>query len=152
MQNAAARAYFQTRVNTTTQEEVVILLFEAAIKYLKQAKEKIKEKNYAEKGILISKALDIISELDASLNIEKGGDIAKNLHNLYFYCQTRLLTANLKLDCDIIDEVIHILKQIGSAFAEIVQKSDYSPRLKPGASRRYARDCSPSLKIFSAAL
>ena len=125
MQNAAARAYFQTRVNTTTQEEVIILLFEAAIKYLKQAKEKIKEKNYAEKGLLISRTLDIISELDGSLNIEKGGDIARNLHNLYVYCQSRLLVANLKLKCDIIDEVIHILKQIGSAFAEIVQKNKF---------------------------
>ena len=126
MQNAAARAYFQTRVNTTTQQEVIILLFEAAIKYLKQAKEKIKEKNYAEKGLLISRTLDIISELDGSLNIEKGGDIARNLHNLYVYCQSRLLVANLKLKCDIIDEVIHILKQIGSAFAEIVQKNKFS--------------------------
>ena len=126
MQNAAARAYFQTRVNTTTQEEVIILLFEAAIKYLKQAKEKIKEKNYAEKGLLIYRTLDIISELDGSLNIEKGGDIARNLHNLYVYCQSRLLVANLKLKCDIIDEVIHILKQIGSAFAEIVQKNKFS--------------------------
>ena len=122
MQNAA-RAYFQTKVNTTTQEEVVILLFEAAIKFLQQAKKKIEEKNYAEKGILISKALDIISELDGSLNTERGGEIATNLHNLYYYCQTRLLIANLKLDRGIIDEVIEILKKIGSAFAEIIQKN-----------------------------
>ncbi|WP_457571513.1 flagellar export chaperone FliS [Desulfovulcanus sp.] len=120
---SAARAYLQTKVNTTTQEELVVLLFEAAIKFLQQAKEKIKENDFAEKGILISKALDIISELDASLNPEKGGEIAKNLHSLYFYCQTRLLIANLKLDCGIIDEVIDILKKIGSAFAEIIQKN-----------------------------
>ena len=120
---SAARAYFQTKVNTTTQEELVILLFEAAIRFLQQAKEKIEEKKYAEKGILISRALDIISELDASLNTERGGEIATNLHNLYYYCQTRLLIANLKLDCGIIDEVIEILKKIGSAFAEIIQKN-----------------------------
>jgi flagellar protein FliS len=119
----AARAYFQTKVNTTTQEELVILLFEAAIRFLQQAKEKIEEKKYAEKGILISRALDIISELDASLNIEKGGEIAKNLHSLYYYCQTRLLVANMNMDCKIIDEVIQILKKIGSAFAEIIEKN-----------------------------
>ena len=101
----------------------MILLFEAAIKFLQQAKKKIEEKNYAEKGILISKALDIISELDGSLNTERGGEIATNLHNLYYYCQTRLLIANLKLDRGIIDEVIEILKKIGSAFAEIMQKN-----------------------------
>lgn len=116
-----AQNYLQVQVNTTSQEELVVLIFEAAIKYLEQAKEKIKEKDYAQKGILISKALDCIAELDSSLNMEKGGDIAKNLHSLYFYCQTKLLMANLKMDISLIDEVITILKKIGSAFAEVIK-------------------------------
>ncbi|HCO12358.1 MAG TPA: flagellar export chaperone FliS [Desulfonauticus sp.] len=118
-----AQNYLKVQVNTTSQEELVVLIFEAAIKYLEQAKEKIKEKDYAQKGILISKALDCIAELDSSLNMEKGGEIAKNLHALYFYCQSKLLMANLKLDCQVIDEVIGILRKIGSAFAEITQSS-----------------------------
>ncbi len=120
MHSSAARAYFSTKVNTTSREEIVVLLYEAAIKFLEQAKIKIREKDYQEKGNAISKALDIISELDSSLNVEKGGDLAQNLHSMYLFCQSRLLMANLKMDIQIIDEVISMLKGVGSAFAEII--------------------------------
>ncbi len=126
MQYNAAQAYFKTQVTTTTQEELVIMLYDAAIKFLTRAKIKIEEKDMAQKGILISKALDIIAELDGSLNVKHGGELAQNLHSMYFYCNARLLKANIKLDTAIIDEVIHILSEFRSAFAEIL------PGFKPG--------------------
>ena len=116
----AAHAYLQTQVSTTTQGDLLLLLYDGAIKFLKQAKEKIREKNYAEKGLLISRAIDVISELDASLNPQKGGDLADNLHNLYFFCNTRLLKANLKMDIGLIDEVVKILTGLRGAFAQIL--------------------------------
>ena len=68
----AAQAYFQTQVATTSQADLLLLLYEGAIKFLKMAKVKIDERDYAEKGILISKAMDVIAELDSSLNVQKG--------------------------------------------------------------------------------
>jgi flagellar protein FliS len=115
----AAKAYFQTQVNTTSQGDLLLMLYDGAIKYLRQAKVKIEEKDYAEKGILISKAIDVVGELASSLNAEKGGDLAQNLNKLYFYCNTRLLQANLKMDTGLIDEVIRILEGLRSAFAQI---------------------------------
>ncbi len=128
MQHNAAQAYFKTQVTTTSQEELVIMLYDAAIKFLTRAKIKIQEKDMAQKGILISKALDVIAELDSSLNAKQGGDLAKNLHSMYVYCNARLLKANIKLDTEIIDEVIHILNEFRSAFAEIL------PGFKPDQS------------------
>lgn len=118
MQNAA-KAYLKTQVNTVSPGKLLILLYDAAIKFLNQSKEKMVEKDYAAKGILISKAIDVISELDESLNAQKGGQIAENLHGLYFYCNTRLLQANMSMDPKIIDEVLNILESIKSAFLEI---------------------------------
>ncbi|WP_084448316.1 flagellar export chaperone FliS [Desulfovibrio inopinatus] len=115
----AATAYLQTQVSSTSQGDLLILLYEAAIKFLKQAKEKIAERDYAAKGIRISKALDVINELQGSLNTQKGGDLAENLSRLYFYCSTKLLQANLKLDVNIIDEVITILSELHDAFVQI---------------------------------
>ena len=115
----AARAYLQTQVTTTNPGDVVVLLYGGAIKFLQQAKQKMKERDMEQKGLLISKALDIIGELEASLNTQKGGDLGENLHKLYFYCNTRLLMANLKLDPKLIDEVITILSGLKSAFEEI---------------------------------
>lgn len=115
---SAARSYFQTQVSTTTQGDLLIMLFDAALKFLRQAKEKIAEKNYAQKGILISKALDILSELQGTLNAQKGGELADRLQKLYFFCSTRLLAANLKMDATKIDEVMHILEGLRDAFHE----------------------------------
>ena len=115
---SAARSYFQTQVATTTQGDLLIMLFDAALKFLRQAKEKIAARDYAQKGILISKALDILSELQGTLNAQKGGELADRLQKLYFFCSTRLLAANLKLDVSKIDEVMHILTGLRDAFNE----------------------------------
>lgn len=120
----AQQAYLQTQVTTTSQGEMVVMLYDGAIKFLQQAKEKIVERNYAEKGILISKSLDIIAELDASLNVEKGGELSNNLHSLYLYSQGRLLQANLKMDVAIVDEVIKILSSLRGAFAQIINSPE----------------------------
>ena len=130
----AANAYMQTQVTTTTPGHIVIMLYDGAITFLEQAKEEIEAKNVAKKGILISQALDIIAELDGSLNNEKGGEISQNLHRLYMYCNTRLLRANLKMDTAIIDEVIGILSSFRSAFAEI---SKTQPQPTPAREAAY---------------
>ncbi len=120
MQRNAAQAYFQTSVNTTSQEELVIMLYEAAISFLGEAKKKIEEKDFAQKGICISNALDIIAELDSTLNIQKGGELAGNLHDLYLYMRQRLLFANMNLDIAIVDEVIGLMSKLKSAFDDIM--------------------------------
>lgn len=119
MQNAA-HAYLQTQVGTTGRGEIVVMLFDGALRFLAQAREKMEARDMAAKGLLISRALDIINELDSSLNLEAGGDLAQNLHNLYFLCSTRLLQANLKLDFAKLDSVVDTLSGLRSAFAEIL--------------------------------
>ena len=133
----AANAYMQTQVTTTTPGHLVVMLYDGAITFLEQAKEEILARNYAKKGILISQALDIIAELDGSLNTEKGGEIAQNLHKLYIYCNTRLLQANLKMDTGLVDEVIGILSAFRSAFSEISKTQTHPSPPKPAAY--YAR-------------
>lgn len=126
----------QTQVTTTTPGHLVVMLYDGAITFLEQAKEEIKARHYAKKGILISQALDIIAELDSSLNTEKGGEIAHNLHRLYMYCNSRLLMANLKMDTTLIDEVIGILSSFRSAFAEISKTQTQQAPPNPAAYYR----------------
>lgn len=134
MQNAA-HAYLKTQVGTTTQGSLLIMLYDGAIKFLNQAKEKIEARDYAAKGILISKAIDIVAELDGSLNANKGGELADNLHKLYFYCNARLLKANLDLDLKLIDEVIDILDGLRSAFQEVIDSGETGAATAPISSR-----------------
>ncbi len=118
--NKAAQAYFQTGVSTTDQGQLLLLLYDGALKFLQQARIKMLEKDYAAKGILISKVIDIVNELSSTLNLEKGGTLAENLNNLYFLCTTRLLQANLKMNVEQLDNVADILQGLRSAYAEII--------------------------------
>ncbi len=127
----AAKAYFQTQVTTTTQADLLILLYDGAIKYLNQAKACMAERDYANKGMLISRAMDVISELDESLNPEKGGELAANLHQLYFYCNTRLLRANMEMRPEVIDEVVRILDSLRDAFSRIKNAAPEAPAEAP---------------------
>ncbi len=119
MQNAA-HAYLQTQVGTTGRGEIVVMLFDGALRFLAQARDKMLAKDYAGKGVLISRALDIVNELDSSLNMELGGELAKNLHQLYFLCTTRLLQANLKLDMEKLNSVVEILTGLRGAYAQVI--------------------------------
>ncbi len=133
--NTAARAYFKTNISTTDQGHLLIMLYDGALKFLAKAREKIIEKDYAAKGILLSRVIDIITELSGSLNMEKGGSLATNLHNLYILCTARVLQANLKLDLNALDSVVKILEGLRSAYAEILNRPEAKLAVKQIANR-----------------
>jgi len=135
----AAKAYLSTQVTTATQGDLLLMLYDTAIKHLKLAKDKMAQRDYAAKGILITKAIEIVSELHESLNKEKGGEVAKNLSQVYFLCNTRLLQANMEMDQGKIDEVVGIISGLRQAFAQIIPghegmaPASQSAVLRPGA-------------------
>lgn len=128
--NKAANAYFQTKVSTTDQGQLLLMLYDGALRYIAQARDKILAKDYAAKGVLISKVIDIINELSSSLNLEKGGSLATNLNNLYVLCTARLLQANLKMNLESLDSVAQILSGLRDAYAQIVE----TPEAKKAAA------------------
>ena len=119
-----ANAYLATQIKTTSQGELLIMLYDAAIKFLKRAKDEIENKDYAKKGIYISKAMAIIHELVESLNKEKGGDITPNLLSLYQFCISQLIRANIRMDTKRVDDVIRILDGIRSAYVQVVAQEE----------------------------
>ncbi|MEG2172062.1 MAG: flagellar export chaperone FliS [Desulfovibrionaceae bacterium] len=137
----AAQAYFQTKVSTTDQGQLLLMLYDGALNFLQQARDKMIARDYAAKGMLISKAIDIVNELSNTLNLEKGGTLAENLNNLYFLCTARLLQANLKMNLDQLDSVVGILSGLRSAYAQIIETPEaqkagaqIAARMKPDAS------------------
>ena len=73
------------------------------------------------KGKAIGKAVRLIGQLDASLNMEQGGQIAENLHNLYLYMLGRLTSANLHNDAQIVVEVSNLVRKIKTGWDQIVK-------------------------------
>ena len=75
---------------SANQEKTLLMLYEGAMKFIKQAMEAADNKDVAKRGECIGRAYDIIMELTSSLNFEIGGDMAKNLEQLYIYCMEEL--------------------------------------------------------------
>ena len=99
--NSAYAAYQNTGIKTASQGKLVVLLYEGAIKNLKNAlecfnsAEKVEARNIEKFGNYLMKTQDIISELQVSLNMDKGGQIASNLMSLYVYFNQELTSANI---------------------------------------------------------
>ena len=112
-------AYRKTNVETADPKKLVIMCYEGAIFNLKMAKERYIEHNYEAKAAALSKAMLIIGELNSALDMEKGGDISKNLKAIYEYVIRRLTEGDIRKDLSAFDETIGILEELGSAWKEI---------------------------------
>ena len=120
------KEYQQMGVNADLLEadphRVIQLLMEGALSRISLAKSHITEKNFAEKGNCIGKAIDIINCLKSSLDHERGGDISTNLDRLYDYMMRRLYDASKKNNHEMLNEVSKLLANIKSAWDEIPQE------------------------------
>ena len=114
--------YQKVQVTTADRLKLVVMLYDGAISYLKNAIKYLEENDMAGKGIYISKAQDIIDELNNSLNLNEGGEIASTLRKIYNFLYFYLVKANLKKDVKMIQEVIDILSTLREAWDEISKK------------------------------
>jgi flagellar protein FliS len=90
-----ANQYKQMQIKTASKGQILIMLYEAAIKNVKKAALAIDQGDKAGKGVHIGKAHDIINELNNTLNFDVGGEIARDLERLYNFMVEQLVKANL---------------------------------------------------------
>ena len=117
------KQYISTQVSTADRLQLVVMLYDGAITFLNRAKEKMAAQDAAGKGLYLGKALDIIAELNASLNFQEGKEVAANLFHLYNFMTAHLTRANLNWDAAAIDDVIKMLNQLRDAWEDVCQKS-----------------------------
>jgi len=119
----AYQQYKKSSIESSNPNMLIIKLYEGGIKFLNMAEIKMEEKDYQESNNLLIRVQRIILELRYSLDEEKGGELAKNLADLYDYMYGRLITANLEKKIEIIDEVRGLLKELLEAWQEAVKKA-----------------------------
>lgn len=105
-------AYRSTAVTTASKEQVLIMLYEGAIKHLKKASESCQSKDMAAKGVAVGKAHDIINELSNSLDFKVGGDIAQNLERLYSFMIDLVVQGNMNNDPAKFDQARKLLENL----------------------------------------
>lgn len=107
----------------TSPHGLIVMLFDGALLSINLAKAHMHEGKTSAKAESINKAIDIIgSGLRAALNIKEGGELARNLDELYEYVVMLLLKANLNNDTALLDEAYRLLADVGGAWSELGQK------------------------------
>ncbi|HCL98807.1 MAG TPA: flagellar export chaperone FliS [Fervidobacterium sp.] len=115
--------YREQMVMTASPAKLIELLLDKAISVIEDAKALIDEKNFKGANEKIIRAQDIVMELNLSLDVEGGGDIAKNLRALYNYMYRTLVEANIKKDVKKLDEVKTLLSDLLSTWQEAMKKA-----------------------------
>lgn len=103
--------------------ELVQMVLKAILGKLAAAKACIEQTNIPEKGRLISECITLIGSLDESLDMEQGGDISRNLSDLYNFCSGHLIAANVENDTQKLDDVHQIINTIKEAWDEIPKQT-----------------------------
>jgi len=100
------------QVNSTDPMKIILMVYEGAIKFLKKAVEYGEQGDIRNKNIYTNKAADIIVELNNSLNMKAGREIAENLRNMYVLMGRLLIEAITKESVWPLNEVIKILSEL----------------------------------------
>jgi flagellar protein FliS len=108
-------------IRTASPEKLVVLLYEGAMQQARRARALHDAGKMGERGAAISRALAIVAELQQSLDLEAGGEIARNLRALYFFVTDRLLEANVTNRCEALDEALQVLGTLHEAWAEVAR-------------------------------
>ena len=134
-QNAYA-AYQKTNVNTASQGRLVVLLYEGAVKNLKAAlnlfdsNDKLKPGDIEQFGIHLQKTQAIFTELQVSLDMEKGGDIARNLMSLYVFFNEELMDATISHNKEKIESVLKMADDLAESWRIIANSTANAPAAK----------------------
>ena len=114
-----AQAYVTTQISTASSVQVVVLLYDGAISSMKLAQEGIVALNFHDKARFLDRALRVVGELSASLNMEEGGVIAKDLQRVYEYIQFEVTQANLKNEPGPLEGPIRCMSAIRESWQEL---------------------------------
>ena len=127
-------AYKKASVNTLDQTKLIIMLYDGAIKNASFAVEHMKSGQIEKVHDCLIKTKNIVTELIATLNMDRGGDIANNLQSLYSYMFSQLIEANMNKKTEPVVVVIDLLKELRAAWTQInsKKKNDAKRQNTPG--------------------
>jgi flagellar protein FliS len=136
-------AYRETAARATSPVGRVILLYEQAIQDLGGAISALAAQDIEQRTRLLSHALLVIGQLQACLDLERGGEVASNLDRFYDLVRQRLLDAQLQASPVILREQMDLLLSVRSAWIEVEQHERQSAAPPPAAANAPAE---PSAK------
>ena len=123
----AYQVYRQMQAQTAAPGELVVMLYQGAIRFVGAGIDAIEIKDVPTAHNSLVKAQAIVSELAETLDLERGGDIARNLASIYDYVNRRLVDANLAKNAQPAREVLALLRELLPAWQAAARQSAARP-------------------------
>jgi len=123
----AVAKYRSAKTTTASPVQIVVQLYEGALKFMRQAQDAIAAKDFAAKGRALSRAHAIVSELQATLRPEEAPELCEQLYGLYDYVCHSITQANLRNDAVILDSPMKVLEELRGAWAQLAEQHKSNP-------------------------
>ena len=115
-------AYKQNMVNMASNDQLLLMLVDGAVKYTKIARLAIEKKDVQRAHKELTRVQDIFTELMVTID-KSAGQVYEDMYNIYDFIKSRLVQANVKKDIKIIDEILPLIENLRDTWHEISKKA-----------------------------
>lgn len=116
--NNPYQKYTNVKVNTTSRGELVVMLYDACIKFIRELKNKIETYDFDSRDRVINSAIDILNELTISLEFKHNVELAGNLKKIYRFILLQITLSSQQNKPELLDSPISILNDLRVAWSE----------------------------------
>ncbi|MCK6572156.1 flagellar export chaperone FliS [Myxococcota bacterium] len=126
---SSLQRYRAVKIQTASPAQIMLMLYDGAIRFTQIAKMKIEERDLAGKGTYIGKVQAIISELMSSLDFSIAPELCTQLQQLYMYMMEQLTEANIRLKTEPLDVVVSLLTTLREGWGQALTSLPVDPTL-----------------------
>ena len=114
-------SYRRTEIESRTPLELIVMLYDGALRHLEEARRAIERRDLPARKAAISRAMAIVAELQATLDMQAGAEIATSLDQLYTFVTSRIADASMKNDVKGIDDATRVMANLREAWEKIAK-------------------------------
>lgn len=130
----AVSQYRSNQVQTASPAQIIVQFYDGALRFIRQAGQRIAAKDFAGKGEQLSRAHAVVAELRANLDHTRAPELCAELDRLYVYVLDCLNEANMKVDAAPLANATKVLEQLRSAWAQVAEGENGGAARASGAS------------------
>jgi flagellar secretion chaperone FliS len=118
----AVSQYRNSQVQTASPARIIVQFYDGAIKFINLGIQGIEKKDVAKKGVQLSRAHEIVSEMRANLDHTRAPELCAELDRLYVYVLDCITEANLKVDATPLAGALKVLEMLRGAWVQIADE------------------------------
>lgn len=118
MSSSGHHAYQVNAIETASPEQLTLMCYDGALKFMRRAQRACEEQDLARLSEWTGRAQAVVNELNVTLNMDAGGEIARNLRDIYLFVNRHLAQAAMKRDVSAIGEAMNLIQELRDSWAD----------------------------------